>query len=1091
MENACVHNNCLDRLTGNYHMLTEDQANDFNELDDQQADEEASNKTSPGNGLTPFPTPSKGKPLSEDQRERRESFLTRDDDDEEKVKARQKQTAGTSSTVFATAAVKRAESSTRIFVNKKTLQCDTHQERNFHMELWLFLTEGLPKTLMRDIIIGDINAIYMRIMALGQTNAVATRRYLHNQLNNIQKDDHSWPNYLHRFHELCDSLAAIGSVNKEEDLLGCLINGLQTDLRYTEVIRKIECARNPYSLQKAIDVITANAVNTKDNDLFQDNCITVNTAEADDTNSRHERRRIVKSTATCRKHLNGKPCHTTPCPYAHSKKNSSGTSQTIGASPNPQELPHKSKLPCNSLIQNKACEHGQKCHFSHDSALVEEARQVYFASNLETEDYSTEAMCIEEADEADSTQQLPNSLVHKTPRNFKEKFRNAQGSPRDYVRSWDFAAIRACSVDIPVQDGQSKLDHLDVPDAQEIFRHVKSTRSKVARQPTSPPDSSFPIVRGSSYSAMGLVAVRDASQVAQASALSAQITVSPNYLNCQLPASVFDTGASAHCFPLNEYFLQAAVPGSLVDCNVIIKTAKKGENMTATKKADFLLKSTAKPKGPNDTPTILLRQALLSPSFRRGLISATALTADGLSLQFEGNKCTLFNEAGEICMQVSRSDFSLYEVPHDLFVSQHLLELNLTLAEANLARSYSVQSTRIWHERLGHNSATRLAGLYAEKGLKLISNHDDCIDCTQAKIHRANYPKTSNFRAEFAGQSFSVDYVGPFRVQSPFGHRFLCVFLDVKSRFTTTYPAKLKSELPTLVDEYIAMTERVQQPNKVVTIVSDGALCQKEHLASLRERGITVIIVAPDSSRLNMVERRNRIIEESGRAMNMSAGLPPTLFILACEYATTIQNFLPLKSITFGKTQSNALPLSETRNPCSQELWTRRNLGSWSDLVKNFRVYGCLAFILHRHPNKQVNKSERAIFLGLARNNHNAFVMMSLETKNFSRFITSRDVICHENILPFKKAMDLPKNLNFKHAEEHGQLEEESPLEIGLPNSSSSSSGIITHPDNIVDTQADASLDPRMEADLPVSALQPSAPLPTPSQTAEAELTNN
>jgi hypothetical protein len=272
--------------------------------------------------------------------------------------------------------------------------------------------------------------------------------------------------------------------------------------------------------------------------------------------------------------------------------------------------------------------------------------------------------------------------------------------------------------------------------------------------------------------------------------------------------------------------------------------------------------------------------------------------------------------------------------------------------------------------------------------------------------------------------------------------------------------------------------------------VSDGALCQKEHLASLRERGITVIIVAPDSSRLNMVERRNRIIEESGRAMNMSAGLPPTLFILACEYATTIQNFLPLKSITFGKTQSNALPLSETRNPCSQELWTRRNLGSWSDLVKNFRVYGCLAFILHRHPNKQVNKSERAIFLGLARNNHNAFVMMSLETKNFSRFITSRDVICHENILPFKKAMDLPKNLNFKHAEEHGQLEEESPLEIGLPNSSSSSSGIITHPDNIVDTQADASLDPRMEADLPVSALQPSAPLLTPSQTAEVELIN-
>jgi hypothetical protein len=422
-----------------------------------------------------------------------------------------------------------------------------------------------------------------------------------------------------------------------------------------------------------------------------------------------------------------------------------------------------------------------------------------------------------------------------------------------------------------------------------------------------------------------------------------------------------------------------------------------------------------------------------------------------------------------------------------------LTELNLSTAEAevNLARSYSAQSTRLWHERLGHNSATRLAGLYAEKGLKLISEHDDCIDCTQAKIHRAAYPKTSNFRAEFAGQSFSVDYVGPFRVQSPFGHRFLCVFLDVKSRFTTTYPAKLKSELPTLVDGYIAMSERVQQPNKVVTIVSDGALCQKEHLASLRERGITTIIVAPDSSRLNMVERRNRIIEESGRAMNMGAGLPPTLFIPACEYATTIQNFLPLKSVTFGKTlslSSEQLP-SETRNPCSQELWSRRNLGSWSDLVKNFRVYGCLAFILHRHPNKQVNKSERAIFLGLARNNHNAFVMMSLETKCFSRFITSRDVICHENILPFKKAMELPKSLDFKHAEEHGQLEEETQLEVGPLSSSHWPPVVTTLPEETVDPSVDPSVDLDPSADSSVD-FQPTAPLPAQSQTADAEQVN-
>jgi hypothetical protein len=285
------------------------------------------------------------------------------------------------------------------------------------------------------------------------------------------------------------------------------------------------------------------------------------------------------------------------------------------------------------------------------------------------------------------------------------------------------------------------------------------------------------------------------------------------------------------------------------------------------------------------------------------------------------------------------------------------------------------------------------------------------------------------------------------------------------------------------------MSERVQQPNKVVTIVSDGALCQKEHLASLRERGITIIIVAPDSSRLNMVERRNRISEESGRAMNIGAGLPPTLFIPACEYATTIQNFLPFKSVTFGKTLSSAQPLSETCNPCSQELWNRRNLGSWSDLVKNFRVYGCLAFILHRHPNKQVNKSERAIFLGLTRNNRSAFGMMSLETKCFSRFITSRDVICHENILPFKKAMELPKSLDFKPAEEHGQLEEETQLEVGPSSSSNLPPGVTTLPEDTVDTCVDSSVDTDPSVDSSVD-YQLTAPLPTQSQTADTEQVN-
>ncbi len=104
-----------------------------------------------------------------------------------------------------------------------------------------------------------------------------------------------------------------------------------------------------------------------------------------------ERRRTAKPTEgdaeACRNHLNGKPCHSTPCPYAHTEKNSSGTSQATDASPKQQEQPQKSKPPCKFLVQNNRCKYGQNYNFSHAQALVEEARQANFAGNLETEDY--------------------------------------------------------------------------------------------------------------------------------------------------------------------------------------------------------------------------------------------------------------------------------------------------------------------------------------------------------------------------------------------------------------------------------------------------------------------------------------------------------------------------------------------------------------------------------------------------------------------------------------------------------------------------------------------------------------------------------
>jgi hypothetical protein len=159
-----------------------------------------------------------------------------------------------------------------------------------------------------------------------------------------------------------------------------------------------------------------------------------------------------------------------------------------------------------------------------------------------------------------------------------------------------------------------------------------------------------------------------------------------------------------------------------------MKTAKEGEYLTATKKADFLLKSTAKPKSPGVTPTVLLRQALLSSDIRRGLISTTALTNDGLSLQFEGDQCIVYDGVGGICLQISRGGLSLYEVPYTLFSFHQLIELNLSPAEVDTTYNYSTTATRMQLDQLTLNQEPHLATVPLSLSVCTAAKCDNCLD---------------------------------------------------------------------------------------------------------------------------------------------------------------------------------------------------------------------------------------------------------------------------------------------------------------------------------------------------------------------------
>jgi hypothetical protein len=473
-------NNSLGHLTDNYYVVTEAEALKFQEdihesLVRQMSEEEkeASNKAvqmASSNGLTPFATPSKDKKLSNAQILISERF-------DGVNQARHLEATGTSSTAYALAAVKRATSMTRIFINKTTLKCETHQERLFHMELYAYLIDGLPKQLLQKTVVGDICTVYLKIMALGQTNASATRRKLNNLMNNLAKGANSWPNYLQSFYDISDAQEASGVDSSEEDLLCCLINGLTLDARYKDVIREIECSRTPLSLSAAINLITAHAIHCHDDQLLP---------PATESSYNLEAKAASTPKAPCRKFQQHLPCYHDPCPYEHIPATISPGTSPHGASPNDagrdrqKSSDQKPRRACRALVELKECKFRDKCRYSHDPKLVDTARQA-FAGCFEADDYFAEANCIEEVSQ-------PQPIIMKVKEsNPLGKFRDPQGSPKDRLRKPRkqrnlFFRNKTYPLDPPTsQDAGSNLPTFDDPDVRDSQAHEHAGEKSAIR----------------------------------------------------------------------------------------------------------------------------------------------------------------------------------------------------------------------------------------------------------------------------------------------------------------------------------------------------------------------------------------------------------------------------------------------------------------------------------------------------------------------------------------------------------------------------------------------------------------------------------
>ncbi|KAI5332974.1 hypothetical protein L3X38_023103 [Prunus dulcis] len=248
------------------------------------------------------------------------------------------------------------------------------------------------------------------------------------------------------------------------------------------------------------------------------------------------------------------------------------------------------------------------------------------------------------------------------------------------------------------------------------------------------------------------------------------------------------------------------------------------------------------------------------------------------------------------------------------------------LAEKQLLMKTSfLQSTWIWHKRLGHLNFAGLKQLRDKEmvhGLPQLEEQSGvCERCQFGKQHRNAFPKDQAQRASKVLELVHVDLCGPMRNESVARNRYFMLIIDDFTRMIWVYFLRNKSEAFYCFKKFKSMTE-LQTGHKLTMAYTP------------QQNGV--------------VERKNRTVIEMAKSVLHEKGMPYFLWTEAVHTAIYLLYRCPTKAL------NNITPF---------EAYSGRKPG-----IAHLKVFGSLCYV-HvpielRH--KLEPKSTKGVFVGYA-----------------------------------------------------------------------------------------------------------------------------
>ena len=316
---------------------------------------------------------------------------------------------------------------------------------------------------------------------------------------------------------------------------------------------------------------------------------------------------------------------------------------------------------------------------------------------------------------------------------------------------------------------------------------------------------------------------------------------------------------------------------------------------------------------------LTLNDVLHVPEIRNNLVFGSLLSKKGFKLVFVSDNFILTKNG----MYVGKG-----------YMSNGLFKMNVmtvvppikNINNKNTSSAYMLESSNVWHGRLGHVNYDTLHILINMECLpkfKIDPNHK-CDICVESKLTRTSFQSIE--RSSEPLELIHSDICDLKFIKTRGGKKYFLTLIDDCTRYCYVYLLRSKDEALEMFQHFKNEVEN-QLDRKIKVIRNDrGGEYEAPFGDFCSQHGIIHPTTEPYSPQQNgVVERKNKTLKEMMNALLLSSGLPQILWGEAILSANYILSRIPHKKT----------------NKSPYELWKGRRPS-----YKYLKVWGCLAKVV-------------------------------------------------------------------------------------------------------------------------------------------------